>query len=338
MKFGLRKPQDNKKVKQEIKPVEKSNNKIEKKIVSKKKHKYDLPTEIVVKNFNLTDLIILIYGEKKIGKTTLAVQFPNCLFFNCEKGTRGVDCLEVNIDNWGDFKGYLIRLENTGAKPYKTFAIDTVDKLYKMCFDYVCSQEDFTHPSKVGYGVGWSAISDEFTKQLERLINLRKGIVFISHATEKEFLERGGGKYEKIVPTMKKQCMEVINAIADIMIFYGYFGSKRVLSVVGMDSLESGTRMGKHFWVKGKYEVAKQLIVELLEHLESDKATEKYLEETVTKIESLRVHTIPAGISEEQTYFNLNLAFMNRQKNSGSELLKYAPNVEKLAMQQKRNR
>ena len=303
--------------------------------------KYALPTQILVKEYELTDLIILLYGEKKIGKTSLAVQFPDSLFFNCEKGTRGVDCMEVDIKDWRDFKGYLDSLEKaqkSGELPYKSFAIDTADKLYQMCFNRVCSDEGMEHPSELSFGKGWALVNDEFTKQLDRLIALRKGIVFISHATEKEYLERGGGKYDKIVPTMTKQCMAVVNGIADIMIFYGYFGSKRVLSIRGMDSLESGTRMKKNFWVKGKYEEGQKLIKELLSKLENETATEQYLEDTVEKIEKLRVQTIPAGISEEQTYFNLNLAFKNGQKNNGGKAAGYAPNIEKLAMQQKKNK
>lgn len=70
---------------------------------------------------------ILLYGKPKVGKTTLASNFPNNLLVAFEKGYNAIDGIRaIDINKWADFKQVLRQLEKPEAKEmYDTITIDT---------------------------------------------------------------------------------------------------------------------------------------------------------------------------------------------------------------------
>ena len=51
-----------------------------------------------------------------------------------------------------------------GKHPYKTIILDTVDNVYRMCSDYICTKFKIEHESDLGYGKGWALINNEFQR------------------------------------------------------------------------------------------------------------------------------------------------------------------------------
>jgi hypothetical protein len=71
---------------------------------------------------------VCIYSKPKLGKTTLASQFPNNLLVAFEVGYNALGGIyAVPINKWVEFKQVVSQLEKTEAKEkYKTISIDTV--------------------------------------------------------------------------------------------------------------------------------------------------------------------------------------------------------------------
>jgi hypothetical protein len=210
---------------------------------------YTLPTERSVPSTRLQDFTILLFGEKKIGKTDLTAQFPDTIHLMTEPGGKAQSIYQVPINRWQDFIGYVKLLEKDKGKARRfiTASTDTADLLYQRCTEYVCAKLGIEHPSEEAYGKGWSAVREEFTKWTIRLIASGHGVIFISHATEKEIKMRGGETYNRISPTMAGQARDILEGIVDIWAYYGYDGSRRVLTIRGSDHIGAGHRLKDNF-------------------------------------------------------------------------------------------
>lgn len=244
---------------------------------------YVLPSEKSAPKERLGEYSWLIYGEKKIGKTSLASKFPDALFFMFEPGGKGLEIYQVQINKWEDFKGYVKALKTTDK--YETVVIDTINIAYEMCMAYVGRQHGFEHPSENNdFGQSWKRVSTEFEKVILDLVSTGRGVMFISHAVASEFIRPNGKTFNKIVPSMASQAQKFVSAFVDIIAYYGYYGSDRFLTIQGEDTLESGHRIEKRFLVKDTNE---------------------------------KVHSIPMGNSADEAYQNILTAFVNKQEIKG---------------------
>ena len=207
--------------------------------------KLSLPTGKSVPSDSLQDYSILIYGKKKIGKTTLAAQFDDTLFLMCEPGGKALNIRQVQVRNWPEFKGYVdlaVKDEDT-----KTVIVDTADFCYEYCMDYVCEKLVMDHPSDEGYGKGWKAVRSEFTKVIGILLHSGKGIIFISHSKDEEFKTRRSETYHKVVSSMPGKAKDVLEGLVDIWANYDYDGRRRILVIGGSDEVDAGHRIDGRF-------------------------------------------------------------------------------------------
>lgn len=209
-----------------------------------------LPTAPSAPSTQLGDYSILLFGDKKIGKTTLASMFPNALFLMTEPGARSLAVYQIAIHDWTQIRD-AVKLLRTD-KQFQTVVLDTVDLAFKMAESYACSKLGISHPSEEDWGRGWSAVRDEFTKQMQLLLNLGKGVILISHATEREIKTRSGVKYDRIQPTMSNQARDIVEGLVDIWAYYTYVGDQRVLQIRGDEHITAGHRLQNNFQYKGK--------------------------------------------------------------------------------------
>jgi GTPase SAR1 family protein len=199
---------------------------------------------------NLGDYSILLFGEKKIGKTTLASYFPNTLFLMTEPGGKALSIFQLPITDWVSFKKTVRLLRKD--KRFQTIGVDTIDLLYKMCERYVCDKLGITDIAEADWGKGWRAVKDEFTTEIQVLMSLGKGIILVSHSEEKEVKLRSGATHDRIQPTMAKQAREVVEAMIDIWAYYTYDGQQRVLQIRGDENTSAGHRLQSNFKYNGK--------------------------------------------------------------------------------------
>lgn len=223
-------------------------NKTKKKVASRpaaKKLELSLPTGKNKPCEALQDYSILLYGAKKIGKTSLASMFPDTFFLFCEPGGKGLSTYSRPVRDWNEFKGYVDLIAKD--KKFKTVVIDTSDYAYEYCMDYVCKKLVIDHPSDEGWGKGWKAVKKEFTLVLTKLLHSGKGVIFISHSREEEISKRSGDKFHRTSNTMPGQAKELLEGIVDVWGFYTYEGKRRVLLIEGDDYIDAGHRLENRF-------------------------------------------------------------------------------------------
>lgn len=232
-----------------------------------------LPTELSEIVTDLSGHSILIYGEPKCGKTSLCAEFPENMFFMFEPGAKSLRVFQREVRNWPEFQQYVGLVEQTDR--FKTVTLDTLDQAYAMCMAWVCRENGWEHPSDGEYGKGWNAVRTEFMKQINRILKLKRGVIFTSHAVERDIKSKiGGGEYTKIVPSMPGQARDVCEALVDIWIYMFHEGGQRMMRIRGNEEIAAGHRLqGDYF--KG-------------------------------------LEVVPAGLDARTAYVNLTNAFHNK--------------------------
>lgn len=196
---------------------------------------------------DIQDCSILLYGEKKIGKTSLAAEFPDAFMLFFEPGGKFVSTYNAYPKNWKQFKGYLKLLEAEKDR-FRTVVIDTVDLCYKFCYDHICAKMGIEHPQDEDYGSGWQRISNEFMEQMNFLLSLNRGVIFISHSEEREIKVRStSNPLTRVVPTMPKQARRVLEAVVDIWAYYRYRHDEHELVIKGNEVISAGHRLQNNF-------------------------------------------------------------------------------------------
>lgn len=224
--------------------------------MSPARKKQDLPAVSLptVKNTppqNIGDSIIVIYGRKGIGKTSLAAEFPKALVAMFERGRRNLNIFQIPQEDepkldWGSFKAYVEAFIE--SEDFDTLVIDTIDKAYEACMDYVCKINGCEHPNdKNDYGKTWQAVKREFDNVLGLIHESGKGLVLISHEAPKPLAKATKGMardegasitgLERMEPTCSKQAFEVIQEICDYVFYYGYREEYRCITVRSSNDL-----------------------------------------------------------------------------------------------------
>jgi len=214
-----------------------------------------------VESTNVGDALILLYGQNKIGKTTLCSLIPDSYFIPTEPGYKWLKVRKTYCASWKMFKAIIKEFETNPKKlkNIQTFIVDTADNLAKFCQLYVCGREQIVHPSDLEWGKGWDAYRSEWQYWILRLVALDKGIVFVCHESEKEVISRSI-RITKSMPFLQKGTFEVLNDICDQVIRMGFnlkkiskkkkkkdgvlFQESRCLYTKPKENMEAGDRLG----------------------------------------------------------------------------------------------
>ncbi len=235
-----------------------------------------LPTEKTKPSDSIQDYLFLLFGEKKIGKTSLASRMKRTFFMFFEPGGKGLRLFGKPVRDWREARGYLKLIRKD--KSFDTVVIDTVDRMVKRAEEWVREHYGVEDIGDEGYGKGWRKLRDEVERFLVDLTATGKGVVLISHAAEMDIARADGTVSTKIGATMPKQAREIVEGMADIWAYYRYDGNRRVLQILGDENVSAGHR----------------------------------LEERFRTPEGKRVRSIDMGSSSKEAYQNLVDAFDNK--------------------------
>jgi hypothetical protein len=211
-----------------------------------------LPTSKTPPKTSLSDLTVMVYGQTKIGKTTLCAQAEGALFLATEPGLNALDVYQAPILSWEDLLNACAEIVE-GKHPFKTVIVDTIDNAYRFCVDYILKKFKVEHESDLGYGKGYALVNNEFQRVLTKLAFLPYGLFLISHAKEMEMDSRTG-KYTRVVPTLPDKARKIVLGMADMVLFCdlevitgdnGEQNMRRVIRTKPSLYYEAGDRTGR---------------------------------------------------------------------------------------------
>lgn len=168
---------------------------------------------------DLKGKFVCIYSLPKVGKTSLACQFPKNLLLAFEKGYNAIGGAKpVDIMKWSDLKLVLRQLEKPEAKEmYDTVTIDTVGIAWDMCEQFVCAQNGVQKIADIPWGGGYSACKREFEACLRKITQLGFGLVVIAHVDKRTEKRADDSEVEILGPAIPKRAYEIVNQLVDII-------------------------------------------------------------------------------------------------------------------------
>ena len=217
--------------------------------MKKEKPKFRLPRpdEVNEPPKNILQYCITIFGEKGVGKTSLAAQFPNAVVGMAEPRRRNLRIRMVSLDkDWSYTKEFVDAcIEDDSVE---TVVIDTIDRVYAQCLASICFDKGIKDPGQMNdYGATWREIKDEFERTFNSVLYAEKGLVFLSHAQHRDMEMRTGETRSLLVPTCSPAAFNYIKAVADYAFYYGYHGMNRALYLRGHEDLWTGCGSSDHF-------------------------------------------------------------------------------------------
>ena len=168
---------------------------------------------------DLRGKFICIYSLPKVGKTSLACQFPKNLLLGFEHGWNAISgAMAIDIKKWADLKLVLRQLEKPEAQEkYNTVTIDTVGIAWDLCEQYICAQHGVQSIGDIPWGGGYSAAKKEFESCLRKITQLGYGLVIIAHVDKRIEKRADDSEVEILGPAIPKRAYDVVNQLVDII-------------------------------------------------------------------------------------------------------------------------
>ncbi len=205
---------------------------------------------------------VLLYGARKVGKTSLAVKYPKSFIIGFEIGWKALNKVKaVPVKDWNHFKKDFVKPLVKQAKDfeegkikekiYETLIIDTTDIAWDYCVDYICAQEGVTHLDYTENKRGYKMVKKEFMKQMFALLGAGYTVVFTSHAETKQTVDEiTKEKEDKTIPTMDKNAFKIIGGVVDAIVYCANVstddGMRRVAYFRSNGVFQAGSRWSKH--------------------------------------------------------------------------------------------
>lgn len=240
-----------------------------------------LPTAVSEVSSKMEDYSWLIYGRKKIGKTSLTQHFDGQLHMMFEPGAKALELFKVDIpadEGWKHAREYRDLLI-AGDHQFRNIVIDTGPTAYDRCLEWTCASMGISHPSDESWGKGWKAVTNEFKRFHLDILAKGLGLVVLGHDHVREITKENGDAFNQVYPRMATGAEDFYSGVIDIIAYYRYVRDQRWLQIRGDDYVMAGCRCEKNFLTP----------------------------------DGEPVFNIPMGDSSEEAYGNLVKAFNNGQ-------------------------
>ena len=206
-----------------------------------------LPTQ-PVKAERKSPKSIIIFGQSKIGKTTLLSKLNNCLIIDTENGTDYIEALKVKANSYQDLLKIYKALQASDAPQYDYIALDTVDKIYEWCEALTINEYNKSNPDApiadiggIPYGAGYGVVRGKVMNIINAFNKISKHLIIIGHLKKSlvgsELVEVITSSLD-LTGKMKNILMADVDAIG---LIYRKEGNVRI-SFKTSDELEAGSR------------------------------------------------------------------------------------------------
>ncbi len=208
-----------------------------------------LPTKKKIPPSKISDYILFIVGDKKVGKTSFCCQFPDHFILEFECGNaRHLEANYEDVTSLRVFDNFLKELEaNPGY--CKTLILDEITILYNMIWQALLKTEGIEDPAELSHGKGWGRIGKKFDSYINRICALKCGIIFTGHSEMKEVELRSGRKIAKLEAAIGGRTNKTMDRITHLWGVMQFAEDRsRQLYIVGSEAIKAGHGFDKrHF-------------------------------------------------------------------------------------------
>jgi hypothetical protein len=177
----------------------------------------------------------VLHGVEGWGKSSWGAQFPKPIFLQ-SRGETGLETLidsgqlpEVphfpEMQNWLEVRN-AIQVLTEQEQPYKTFVIDTLNGVERLCHEYVCAKDFDGNWGDKGFGSynkGYEVSLSEWRMFLQDLDNLRQRrgmiIILLCHTKVRPFKNPEGSDFDRYQPDVHEKTWGLTHKWADVVLF-----------------------------------------------------------------------------------------------------------------------
>ena len=139
----------------------------------------ELPTK-VIKSTTVNPSLLTVFGQSKVGKTTMLSKLNNCLIIDTEKGTKYVDALKVQVNNSADLKNTVRALKESDSQ-YNYLALDTIDNVVSWFEKDVARDNNVDSFAKIPFGDGYNQVRTRVMNMITALMDCCDHVIIIGH-------------------------------------------------------------------------------------------------------------------------------------------------------------
>jgi hypothetical protein len=172
--------------------------------------------------------IFTIYGVPKIGKSSLASEFPRPIFIQTAEGESvpaGVEADTIEVRTYGELCeaiGALVMEEHNFA----TAVIDSTTGLANLINAEACSRNGWKTLEDPGYGKGYKVANSVFLEYIDGITTLRRernmAILQLGHCDINRFDSPTTDPYSRYRVNMHKDMADSIEANSDVIAFLNF--------------------------------------------------------------------------------------------------------------------
>ena len=167
---------------------------------------------------------IVIYGRGKMGKTTLASEFPNPIFIQTEEGEGSIEITTFANEPLKKYSEIEEAIEALLMQDhdFKTVVIDSLTQLEPIIWAEVCRKHNWQTIESAGYGKGYIEADATWRHFLDGLEELRrKGmtVVMIAHEQVEQFSDPERDDYSRYKIRLHKRAEAMVRERADVVGF-----------------------------------------------------------------------------------------------------------------------
>ncbi len=198
-------------------------------------------------------VLMLVYGQGGVGKTTFTSTAPKPLLADCENGSkyfglRGIHMDVAQIESWNDIEQFYLHVKNSD---YETVVVDPIGELMEKLKVHIVKSKEKKWVQYDGSltMAGWGEMKDRMRNFVKSIKNLGKHMILVAHVEEKD----DEGKMIKRPKIMTKISEEMI-ALVDIVGLMetvrqpnenGEIIDKRIIRVQPTEKYEGKDRTGQ---------------------------------------------------------------------------------------------
>ena len=207
----------------------------------------ELPTT-VIKSTTVNPSLLTVFGQSKVGKTTMLTKLNNCLIIDTEKGTKYVDALKIQVDNSAQLKNLIGSLkdkegiESLGVK-YDYIALDTIDNVVSWFEKDIARENNIDSFAKIPFGDGYNQVRNRVMAMISALMECCEHVIIIGHR-KKTIIGNDSVEVNVSSLDLSGKLKNYVMAKSDAIGFvYRNEDGNLQISFEASDEIEAGTRL-----------------------------------------------------------------------------------------------
>ncbi|WP_316234834.1 ATP-binding protein [Bradyrhizobium sp. SZCCHNR1004] len=175
--------------------------------------------------------IFTIYGVPKVGKSSLAAEFPRPVFIQTAEGESvpaGIEAETLEVRNYGELCEAIGALVNEEHQ-FGTAIFDSTTGLENIIRTEACARNGWKSVEDPGYGKGYKMAAQIFLEYIDGIMTLRRerhmAIVQLGHCDISRFDSPSTDPYSRYRINLHKDAADIIEANSDVIAFVNFKAS-----------------------------------------------------------------------------------------------------------------